>query len=775
MRNYPGRNRLSLHHAARVGVLVAGIAACLPGMAASAAPSPPPATPNFFLRDHDRVVFYGDSITDGEWYPTLMETFVLTRYPNWRNEFFNRGQGGDNAGNLKRFQRDVVDLKPDVLTFMMGYNDGGYQRYTEAAKDTFVANVQKSVEMARAANAKTRVLLISSTPNELDVSSDNRWVSHEWYPYHLLRLARAEADLARSLGVPFVDMTQLYGQTLGFGHVLAGSTLKLSRDGVHPQQEGQTFIAYHLLKAMGADASLCAVAFDANKPGAVHTSHCKVSSLRVGQGKVSFTRTCDSLPYPTPEIARPFSFLVQLDDTINDDHLQVTGLAAPAYALWIDNKKIAELPASALAHGVNLSQFTNTPMYEQAMSVFAAVREENLLEHNFWRDYIATGKAGSNNAPLQEEARQEISAAQQKIRAAKERCYALNTPRPHAINLEPLDKPALSSDEGDEFEMAFLNAAIKPVTTNWNSRSLDAAPAIVHIENPGATAKSGSIQWRCPPGWTITPASLPFEAPAGKSADVPFAISCPNVTATDLPTATLQWNWSKVWPYPMAKQLELELHPEWTISRIRHPITIDGDLSDWTNAASFTLGRVSFIDSAVTGKRPLWDGPDDLSTKWFSAWDDESLYLAAVVRDNEHFQGEVPSMMWSQDAVQAAMYIQEQGKPDARYEFGFGAYLNPDQNRDAVVPYTASIPAESPAIQFKSHLDAAAHTCAYEIAIPWERLAPFTPAVDKSLRFTFAIGDADSQLGKGYQYLAWTPGIAYGKNPFDFGVITLGR
>jgi lysophospholipase L1-like esterase len=744
-------------------------------MATSAAPSPPPATSNFFIRDHDRVVFYGDSITDGEWYPTLVETFVLTRYPDWRNEFFNRGQGGDNAGNLKRFQRDAVDLKPDVLTFMMGYNDGGYQRYSEASKDTFITNVQKSVEMARTANAKTHVLLISSTPNELDVSADNRWVSHEWYPYHLLRLSRAEADLARSLGVSFVDMTQLYGQTLGFGKVVAGSAFKLSRDGVHPQQEGQTFIAYHLLKAMGADASLCAVNFDAKKPNEVRTLRCKVSALKVDGGSVSFTRTCDSLPYPTPEIVRPFSFLVQLDDTINNDNLQVTGLAAPAYALWIDNKKIAELPISALAQGVNLSQFTKTPMYEQAMAVFAAVREENLLEHNFWRDYIATGKAGSNNAPLQDDARQEISAAQQKIRAAKERCYALNTPRPHAIRLEPLDKPVLRSDDADEFEAAFLNAAIKPVTTNWNSRSLDAAPVVVHIENPGATAKSGSIQWHCPPGWTIIPDSLPFEAPAGKSADVSFAVSCKDVTATDLPTATLQWNWSKVWPYPMTKQLELELHPEWTINRIKHPIAIDGDLSDWTDAANFTLDHVSFIDNAVTGKRQLWNGPDDLSVKWMSAWDDKSLYLAAAVHDNEHIQNEVPSMMWSQDAVQAAAYIQEQGKPVGHYEFGFGAYQNPDHTQDAVIPYTDSSPTETPVIQFKSRIDATAHTCTYEIAIPWERLAPFVPAPDKSFLFSFTIGDADSELGKGYQYLTWTPGIAYGKNPFDFGQLILGQ
>jgi len=37
------------------------------------------------------------------------------------------------------------------------------------------------------------------------------------------------------------------------------------------------------------------------------------------------------------------------------------------------------------------------------------------------------------------------------------------------------------------------------------------------------------------------------------------------------------------------------------------------------------------------------------------------------------------------------------------------------------------------------------------------------------------IGDADSQPGKGFSYIAWTPGINYGKNPADFATIIPGK
>lgn len=241
-----------------------------------------------------------------------------------------------------------------------------------------------------------------------------------------------------------------------------------------------------------------------------------------------------------------------------------------------------------------------------------------------------------------------------------------------------------------------------------------------------------------------------------------------------LPVATVRWPWSAAWPYPLQKRLELELAPRWTIRKSLQAVTVDGELTDWTDAAPFTLDAMPFIDQAVPGKRALWAGPNDLSASWSMKWDNQALYLAAVVRDSEHIQQEVPAMMWSQDMLQVALY-DDSTKPIARYEYGFGLYLNTDKNPFAVVNYGASVPptAQTPPVRYKGRCDDG--VCIYEVAIPWERLAPVAPAPGKSFRFSFTVGDADPQPGKGYNYLAWTPGIAYGKNPFDMAVITLGN
>ncbi|MBR5177047.1 MAG: SGNH/GDSL hydrolase family protein [Bacteroidales bacterium] len=96
-----------------------------------------------------KVVFIGDSITDGNWgivynyKPTSAErsqtdlnhiyghSFVmliasdwLSRHPGCGHKFFNRGFSGHKLSDLAgRWKEDVLDLDPDVLTVLIGRND----------------------------------------------------------------------------------------------------------------------------------------------------------------------------------------------------------------------------------------------------------------------------------------------------------------------------------------------------------------------------------------------------------------------------------------------------------------------------------------------------------------------------------------------------------------------------------------------------------------------------------------------------------------------------
>jgi lysophospholipase L1-like esterase len=118
------RMRIAAHRATRL--LAPGAVAVAALALASARPI---AKDGFALRDGDRVVFYGDSITEARHYTTFVETYVVTRFPRLDATFVHSGWGGDgvnggHGGDIDtRLARDVLAYEPTVLTIMLGMND----------------------------------------------------------------------------------------------------------------------------------------------------------------------------------------------------------------------------------------------------------------------------------------------------------------------------------------------------------------------------------------------------------------------------------------------------------------------------------------------------------------------------------------------------------------------------------------------------------------------------------------------------------------------------
>src|SRR3569623_1707316 len=78
-----------------------------------------------YLKNVHRIVTLGDSITQGGAHPGgyvwLIEHDLNALYPQHKFEVVNAGISGHKSIDmLARFQRDVVDKKPDLITFSVG-------------------------------------------------------------------------------------------------------------------------------------------------------------------------------------------------------------------------------------------------------------------------------------------------------------------------------------------------------------------------------------------------------------------------------------------------------------------------------------------------------------------------------------------------------------------------------------------------------------------------------------------------------------------------------
>src|SRR5437016_13993223 len=111
----------------------------------------------FYLHDGDRVVFYGDSITDQRLYTVFTETYVITRFPKKNISFVHSGWGGDRVtggggGPIDlRLKRDVVAYKPTVMTIMLGMNDGSYRAFDQKIFDTYAKGYQHIIDSVKEA------------------------------------------------------------------------------------------------------------------------------------------------------------------------------------------------------------------------------------------------------------------------------------------------------------------------------------------------------------------------------------------------------------------------------------------------------------------------------------------------------------------------------------------------------------------------------------------------------------------------------------------------
>ena len=425
---------------AKFAALCAGV--LFPALASAAAQAAaPPAASDFAIHDGDRVVLYGDSITDQRLYSTFIEEYVLTRFPTWKVQWTQSGVGGDKvSGGAEgpidlRIQRDVLPYKPNIATIMLGMNDGYYRPPNAAIAKTYEDGYRSMVDTILTGDPGVKLTLIGPSPYD-DVTHPTMQYNEVMQAYS--QFDKSEADRTHQgfvdLNAPVVDVLE----KAKAAHPELAS--RLIPDRVHPGEGVHWVMAATILKAWRAPALVSSVTVDAHDAKTATVQNASVTDVKREKksGTLQWTEIESALPLPLPLSATdPVTDLALeaggVEAALDQEMLTVTGLAPSDYALTIDGQPVANFTADALQHGINLARLS-TPMLRQSQTLAWETEHRNELERRLFTLLAGTKeKPEAAPEPEQDAMRQAVAAsiAQQQKDAQ---------PVPHRFALTPVKR-----------------------------------------------------------------------------------------------------------------------------------------------------------------------------------------------------------------------------------------------------------------------------------------------------------------------------------------------
>jgi acyl-CoA thioesterase I len=195
------------------------------------------------------ILFQGDSITDcgrnrdvfddlGQCgYAAMAAAWYQALYPERMARFVNRGIGGNTVTDLKnRWQEDCIDLKPDLVSILVGINDSA-QAYRGVCGnlEEFETDYRDILTQVRDIDAEILIM----EPFLLPLPAEQKvWRSELDPRIHIVRA------LAREFSAAYIPLDGLFAQAIA-----RRESEFWGPDGVHPSAAGHALIAQMWLEA----------------------------------------------------------------------------------------------------------------------------------------------------------------------------------------------------------------------------------------------------------------------------------------------------------------------------------------------------------------------------------------------------------------------------------------------------------------------------------------------------------------------------------------------
>ncbi|MEO6596833.1 MAG: SGNH/GDSL hydrolase family protein [Planctomycetota bacterium] len=249
------RDLLGASLAAAAGLSLTGCAALAAGPKTT-----DKSTAQSLIAPGDTVLFQGDSITDagrsrehagdantlaalGGGYAWLAAAGLLVSYKGENLRSFNRGISGHKVFQLaERWQRDCLDLAPNVVSILIGVNDIWHSKGGGYAGTVAIYERDYDALLARTHAALPNVKLVVCEPFVLRCGA----VDASWFPEFDEYRAAAKRVAAKHRAT-WVAFQSMFDEAVGYA-----PPEHWAKDGVHPSPSGAALMAQTWLDAVRA-------------------------------------------------------------------------------------------------------------------------------------------------------------------------------------------------------------------------------------------------------------------------------------------------------------------------------------------------------------------------------------------------------------------------------------------------------------------------------------------------------------------------------------------
>ena len=197
------------------------------------------------LKESDKIIFFGDSITElgskPKGYVALIKKAIADKYPSI--EIINAGISGNKVTDLqKRVDKDVVALNPTVVFIYIGINDVWHsilQDHRGTPKDVYESGLQELIVKIK--NTGAHVILC--TPSVIGEKADGtNQLDNELDEY-----SEVSRRIAGTTGAGLLDLRKVFIKYLKENNPANKESKILTLDGVHLSHMGNKLVAQEML------------------------------------------------------------------------------------------------------------------------------------------------------------------------------------------------------------------------------------------------------------------------------------------------------------------------------------------------------------------------------------------------------------------------------------------------------------------------------------------------------------------------------------------------